>query len=93
MKVPYTAYCPLCEGHRTFTVISGALVEVGRVRVMIGCCVCGMSEGDALHALSEKLADDRDTIGELAGAVTTLGEELAELRDEVNGALTRRAVQ
>lgn len=31
-----------------------------------------------------RLRDDRETIGELAGAVVTLQEEMAELRDELH---------
>lgn len=36
------------------------------------------------HDTDQRLRDDRETIGELAGAVVTLQEEMAELRDELH---------
>lgn len=36
-----------------------------------------------VEAAREQFADDRDTIGELAGAVTRQADELGELRDEL----------
>lgn len=75
--VPFAVFCPTCKGHRTFTLLPRA---PGRV----GCCVCGTSEREALVALSERVSDDRDSMGELAARLNTLDGELAELRDEVH---------
>ncbi len=80
-QVPFTAFCPECNGHRTFTLRPRFDVGIGRY---VGCCVCGTGERKALVSLSERLTDDRDTLGEIAARINTLDGELAELRDEVH---------
>lgn len=81
--VPFTAFCPECRGHRTFTILHSTGTQTGRIVNRTGCCVCGTSEREALVALSARLSDDRDTIEEMAARLNTLDGELAELRDEV----------
>jgi hypothetical protein len=41
-------------------------------------------QGDINARVIRQLSDDRETIGELAGNMLRLLEEMAELRDEVN---------
>ncbi len=88
-QVPFTAFCPECNGHRTFTLLGSEFVsdEDGGIPVkasVVGCCVCGTGEREALVSLSERLTDDRDTLGEIAARINTLDGELAKLRDEVH---------
>lgn len=78
-QVPFTAFCPECNGHRTFTLTGSAVRSLH-----IGCCICGTSEREALAALSGRMLDDRDTLGQMAARLNTLDGELAELRDEVH---------
>lgn len=84
-SVPFTAFCPDCNGHRTFTIIGSiGHPDTGRLTHKIGCCVCGTSEREALVAVSARLADDRDSLGEISARLNTLDGEVAELRDELH---------
>lgn len=80
-QVPFTAFCPECNGHRTFTIIGTVKGEQPWAR-LVGCCVCGTSERDALVAVSDRMQDDRATIGEISARINTLDGEVAELRDD-----------
>lgn len=96
-QVPFTAFCPECNGHRTFTILgapishtwqpdTGAWVRDSNV----GCCVCGTSERKALVAVSARVTDDAATIGEISARINTLDGEVTELRDEVHALTVAR---
>jgi hypothetical protein len=89
-QVPFTAFCPDCNGHRTFTIIGRSYQSSRPDHIEVGCCVCGTSERDALVAVSGRTQDDRDTLGEIAARLNTLGGEVAELRDEVHALTVTR---
>lgn len=106
---PFTAFCPTCDGRRTFTYSFGSDAMV--------CVVCGgrdviepvplapaplaelpderLAMPEALELLESARAaievaarDDRETLGELAGTVVYHGETIAELRDDLIGAVS-----
>lgn len=84
-QVTFTAFCPECNGHRTFTIIGSiGHPDTGRLTHKIGCCVCGTSEREALVAVSDRMQDDRATIGEISARINTLDGEVAELREELH---------
>lgn len=85
-KVPFTAFCPECQAGRTFTVLgsgAGSGLEGGHTYVRVGCCVCGTLERDALIALSSRVTDDRESLGEISARLNTLDGEVEELREEL----------
>lgn len=87
--VPFTAFCPDCNAHRTFTLLEGPNIFTSGAQPRIGCCVCGTSERQALVALTDRMQNDRATIGEMAARINNIDGELEELRDD-HHALAKR---
>lgn len=81
--VPFTAFCPECQAGRTFTIIGSVGGDTPFVH-HIGCVVCGTLERDALIALSSRVTDDRESLGEISARLNTLDGEVEELREELH---------